>query len=140
MQFLEPFRDESGIVYCLSRKRCESIADFLRGEGHNALVYHAGLSSEERARAQSRFLREDSVIMVATIAFGMGIDKPDIRFVAHMNIPKSLESFYQGTGRAGRDGNPAEALLLYGYNDIVQLRSFIDNSDSEENYKHNSLL
>ena len=133
---------DSGIVYCLSRKSVEETADWLQSEKFTALPYHAGMTAEDRARNQERFLREDSVIMVATIAFGMGIDKPDVRFVAHMTIPKNIEAYYQETGRAGRDGLPANALMLYGVQDAGQLRSFIDDSsapDAQKRIEHQKL-
>ena len=114
-------RGQSGIVYCLSRKNTEKFADILQAAGYNALPYHAGMSAEARFENQERFMAEEGVIIVATIAFGMGIDKPDIRFVYHMNIPGSLEAFYQEIGRAGRDGNPAVTALLYGLDDICLL-------------------
>jgi ATP-dependent DNA helicase RecQ len=120
--------DDAGIVYALSRKSVEATAEFLSGNGLNALPYHAGLDAGLRARTQARFLREEGVIIVATIAFGMGIDKPDVRFVAHIDLPKSVEGYYQETGRAGRDGLPATAWLAYGLQDVVQQRRMIDTS------------
>ncbi len=121
----------AGIVYALSRKSVEQTAQFLREQGIDALEYHAGLDAGIRARHQARFLRDDGVVMVATIAFGMGIDKPDVRFVAHVDLPKSVEGYYQETGRAGRDGDPAIAWLAYGLGDVVQQRRFIDASDGD---------
>ena len=137
LRFLTRHRESSGIIYCLSRKKVESTAVWLNDRGLVAMPYHAGLSAEVRAHNQARFLREDAVIIVATIAFGMGIDKPDVRFVVHMNLPKSIESYYQETGRAGRDGEPAEAFMIYGLDDVVQLAQFIDNSNASEEYKRN---
>lgn len=128
-------KDSAGIVYCLSRNKVEQTAAWLCGEGFNALPYHAGLSASLRAENQRRFLREDSIIMVATIAFGMGIDKPDVRFVAHLDLPKSIEAYYQETGRAGRDGEPATALLLYGLEDVVKLRQMMAGSEGSELFK-----
>ncbi|MDJ0350001.1 DNA helicase RecQ [Cryobacterium sp. PH29-G1] len=119
---------DAGIVYALSRKTVDQTAEFLRANGVNALPYHAGLDAGVRARTQSRFLREEGVVIVATIAFGMGIDKPDVRFVAHIDLPKSVEGYYQETGRAGRDGAPATAWLAYGLQDVVQQRRMIDTS------------
>ncbi|HEV7251499.1 MAG TPA: DNA helicase RecQ [Mesorhizobium sp.] len=126
---------ESGIVYCLSRKRVEETAALLVREGFRALPYHAGLDSDVRAANQSRFLKEDGVIMVATVAFGMGINKPDVRFVAHMDLPKSIEAYYQETGRAGRDGLPATAWMVYGLADVVTLRQMIEASDAPDRQK-----
>ena len=133
LQFIQTshLRD-SGVVYCLSRKMVDETAEWLKKQGYKALPYHAGMDAEIRTRHQQRFLREDGIIMVATIAFGMGIDKPDVRFVAHMNIPKNIEAYYQETGRAGRDGLPSNALLLYGIQDAVLLRTFIDEGDAPE--------
>jgi len=126
---------DSGIVYCLSRKMTDEMAAWLVEQGLKALPYHAGMTAEDRARNQERFLREDNIIMVATIAFGMGIDKPDVRFVAHMNIPKNIEAYYQETGRAGRDGLPADALMLYGLQDAALQRNFIEESGAPEGQK-----
>ncbi len=128
--------NDAGIVYCLSRKKVESVATWLSSKGRIALPYHAGLSNELRERNQKRFLREESVIIVATIAFGMGIDKPNVRFVAHLNLPKSIEAYYQETGRAGRDGNPANAWLSYGLQDVILLRQMLQDSDANVQYKH----
>ncbi|MEG8033795.1 DNA helicase RecQ [Sphingomonas sp. LR61] len=122
---------DSGIVYCLSRKSVERTATALAEQGIQALPYHAGLDARVRARNQSTFLREDGIVMVATIAFGMGIDKPDVRFVAHLDLPKSVEGYYQETGRAGRDGLPSTAWLAYGLNDVVQQRRMIDQSEGD---------
>jgi ATP-dependent DNA helicase RecQ len=139
-------REDSGIIYCISRKKVEDIAEWLQDKGMNALPYHAGLPAEVRSRNQDRFLREDNIIIVATIAFGMGIDKPDVRFVAHMNIPKSIEAYYQETGRAGRDGLPSNAYMIYGMDDAVMQRNWIENSEAPEiqkrieNQKLNALL
>ena len=128
-------RDQSGIVYCGSRKKVDSMAAMLRDNGINALPYHAGMEQTARREHQRRFLREDGIVMVATVAFGMGIDKPDVRFVAHLDLPQSLEGYYQETGRAGRDGEPAEAWLCYGLGDIMHLRQRIDEAPLPEPQK-----
>ncbi|MGB5734293.1 MAG: DNA helicase RecQ, partial [Thiohalocapsa sp.] len=137
-QLLEFLRAEhpqdAGIVYCLSRKKVEDTAEFLKRQGFNALPYHAGLSADRRRANQAEFLRGEGVIVVATIAFGMGIDKPDVRFVAHLDLPKSVEAYYQETGRAGRDGLPADAWLTYGLADVVTLRRIIEDSPAEERF------
>jgi ATP-dependent DNA helicase RecQ len=126
---------EAGIVYCLSRKKTDETAAFLCAQGISALAYHAGMDAESRRRHQERFQREDGIVMVATIAFGMGIDKPDVRYVAHLDLPKSVEGYYQETGRAGRDGLPADAWMAYGLQDVVQLRRMIDESEAGEAQK-----
>jgi len=137
---------DSGIIYCISRKKVEDMAEWLQGKDINALPYHAGLTPQVRSRNQDRFLREDNIIIVATIAFGMGIDKPDVRYVAHMNIPKSIEAYYQETGRAGRDGLPSNAYMIYGMDDAAMQRNWIENSEAPdiqkriENQKLNALL
>ncbi|MGB5832744.1 MAG: DNA helicase RecQ [Thiohalocapsa sp.] len=137
-QLLDFLRDEhaddAGIVYCLSRRKVEDTSEFLKGQGFNALPYHAGLPADQRRAHQAEFLRGEGVIIVATIAFGMGIDKPDVRFVAHMDLPKSVEAYYQETGRAGRDGLPADAWLAYGLGDVVTLRRIIEDSEAEERF------
>lgn len=138
--------EDSGIIYCISRKKVEDMAEWLQGKDINALPYHAGLTPQVRSRNQDRFLREDNIIIVATIAFGMGIDKPDVRYVAHMNIPKSIEAYYQETGRAGRDGLPSNAYMIYGMDDAAMQRNWIENSEAPdiqkriENQKLNALL
>lgn len=134
-RFLGSHSGSAGIVYCLSRAKVESTASFLRKQGYHALPYHAGLDTETRAENQHRFLHEEGVVMVATIAFGMGIDKPDVRFVAHLDLPKSIEAYYQETGRAGRDNQPAEAWMIYGLQDVVRLRQMMDASQADELFK-----
>ncbi|MGB1477366.1 MAG: DNA helicase RecQ [Marinobacter salsuginis] len=126
---------DCGIVYCLSRNKVDATAKTLAQKGYTALPYHAGLSSEQRAHHQERFLREDGVIIVATIAFGMGIDKPDVRFVAHLDLPKSLEAYYQETGRAGRDGKPSTAWMVYGLQDVIKLRQMLESSQGNDHFK-----
>jgi ATP-dependent DNA helicase RecQ len=126
---------DAGIVYCLSRKKVEETAEFLNENGITALPYHAGMEQADRTRNQARFLREDGIVMTATIAFGMGIDKPDVRFVAHLDLPKSIEGYYQETGRAGRDGASANAWMAYGLQDVVQQRRMIDESEANETFK-----
>jgi len=130
---------DAGVVYCLSRAKVEDIAETLTKAGITALPYHAGLDAGVRARNQDRFINEDSIVIVATVAFGMGIDKPDVRFVAHLDLPKSIEAYYQETGRAGRDGKPSSAWMAYGLTDIVQQRRMIDESNGSEAYKRVSI-
>src|SRR3546814_7004424 len=132
---LETHRGEAGIVYCLSRKKVEKTATALAELGYDALPYHAGLDAATRAENQRRFLRDEGVVIVATIAFGMGIDKPDVRFVAHLDLPKSIEGYYQETGRAGRAGEPADAWLCPGLGAVVLLKQMIENSEAGEERK-----
>ncbi|EWC40524.1 DNA helicase RecQ [Stutzerimonas stutzeri] len=133
--FLAERRGDAGIVYCMSRKKVDDLAAFLTEQGFPALPYHAGLPSDLRAYHQKRFLNEEGLIMVATIAFGMGIDKPNVRFVAHLDLPKSLEAYYQETGRAGRDGLPADAWMAYGLQDVIFLKQMLNNSEGDERHK-----
>ena len=142
LNFLENKIDESGIIYCLSRKETESVADFLNEKNFNAIPYHAGQETSLRKNNQNKFMNEDGIIIVATIAFGMGIDKSNVRFVAHTSLPSSIEAYYQEIGRAGRDGNPSETILLYGLNDLFQRRRFIelDNSDNHHKLRENKRL
>ncbi|WP_460367580.1 DNA helicase RecQ [Pseudomonas sp. Tul1A2] len=135
LAFLAERRSDAGIVYCLSRKKVEEVAAFLSEQGFPALPYHAGLPNDLRAFNQKRFLNEEGLIMVATVAFGMGIDKPNVRFVAHLDLPKSLEAYYQETGRGGRDGLPADAWMAYGLQDVVMLKQMLQNSEGDERHK-----
>ncbi len=136
LAFLEgEHRGDAGIVYCLSRRSVDETANWLRERGWPALPYHAGLSDADRRRHQERFISEEGVIIVATIAFGMGIDKPNVRFVAHMDLPKSIEAYYQETGRAGRDGLPADAWMVYGLTDVIRLRQMLEASEADEQHK-----
>jgi ATP-dependent DNA helicase RecQ len=135
LAFLADKKGQSGIVYCLSRKFTEEVATFLQEEGWNAIPYHAGQEAETRKRNQDRFMSENEAVMTATIAFGMGIDKPDIRYVCHLNLPASMEAYYQEIGRAGRDGAAAETMLLYGYDDLRMRRTFIEEETTDEEHK-----
>jgi len=135
LDFLSGHKGESGIVYCLSRAKVEDVAEWLSGKGIRALPYHAGMSADLRAANQDAFLKEEGLCLVATVAFGMGIDKPDVRYVAHMDLPASIEAYYQETGRAGRDGQPADAWMSYGMADVVQRRRMIDEGNAPEEIK-----
>src|SRR5262249_32338005 len=126
---------DAGIVYCRTRDKVEDVAQWLAARGRTALAYHAGLEASVRARNQDQFLKEEGVVIVATVAFGMGIDKPNVRFVAHLDAPRSLEAYYQETGRAGRDGLKADAWMTYGINDVISLRQMVQSSDLDERQK-----
>ncbi len=135
LEFLKRHKNESGIVYCLSRAKVEDTAEWLTGQGVPALPYHAGLPAQVRSRNQDAFLKEDAVCLVATVAFGMGIDKPDVRYVAHLDMPSSIEAYYQETGRAGRDGLPSDAFMTFGMGDVVQRRRMIEEGEAPEEIK-----
>ena len=139
LDFVERHEGQSGIVYCLSRKKTEEVAQLLRENRIDAMAYHAGLDAEERGARQNRFITEDGVVMCATIAFGMGIDKPDVAYVCHTDLPGSLEAYYQEIGRAGRNGEPAEALMLFGPGDIRLRRQFVEQADGDREYKNREL-
>ncbi len=135
LAYVDERRGQTGIIYCLSRKKTEEVAELLNDDGHNALAYHAGLAREERSERQDRFVTEDGLIVAATIAFGMGIDKPDVRFVFHTDLPGSVEAYYQEIGRAGRDGQPADAMMLFGPGDMRLRRQFIERSDGDDDHR-----
>lgn len=135
LNFLDTKINDSGIIYCLSRKQTEDVADLLNKNSFNAIAYHAGQESSIRKKNQSKFMNEDGIIIVATIAFGMGIDKSNVRFIAHISLPSNIEAYYQEIGRAGRDGNPSETILLYGLNDLFQRRRFIELDGSDDHHK-----